>query len=68
MTRLDWFQPNWLVSGFAGLVKFGVGWWLVGLVGYFFKFYQKNLKIWAVFVKNWAGFRKFGVAGKFGWF
>ena len=65
MTRLSWFQPNWLVSGFEGLVKFGVGWWLVE---YFFKFYQINPKIWAAFVKNLAGFRKYGVAGKFGWF
>ena len=40
-----------------------------GLVRYIFQILQKkNLKIWVIFMQNWAGFKKFGVAGKFGWF
>ena len=56
ITRLGCFQPHGLFSGFMGLVKFWMGWGLVGLDGCFSDFYRKISEILGCFV------------GKLGWF
>ena len=56
VARLGCFQPHGLFSGFVGLVKFWMGWGLVGLDGRFSDFYRKMSEI-----LGW-----FGV--KLGWF
>ena len=41
VARLGCFQPHGLFSGFVGLVKFWMGWGLVGLDGGFSTFTEK---------------------------
>ena len=56
VARLGCFQPHGLFSGFMGLVKFWMGWELVGLDGCFSDLYRKISEILGCFV------------GKLGWF
>ena len=49
VARLGCFQPHGLFSGFVGLVKFWMGWGLVGLDGRFSDFYRKMSEILGCF-------------------
>ena len=56
VARLGCFQPHGLFSGFVGLVKFWLGWGLVGLDGSFFDFSQINSKILGCFEEKLGWF------------
>ena len=62
VTRFGWFQPNWLVLGFAWLEKI-CSWLVAGLAGYYIKWIAQALVFFWLFstkkcwLANLAGFR-----------